>query len=76
MAKPTSPKTDPAAPACGSCGRPINRLRDHRCPTCERDYCTQCCTSGEWTSVAAGVDVQVLDVTCPRGHAFREESRL
>jgi hypothetical protein len=61
---------------CAQCGVEINKRRDHHCPACKADYCTNCCVSGDWKSVAAGVDFQYLDVTCPKGHAWREESTL
>lgn len=59
---------------CAKCQGQINAKRDHHCPTCRADYCATCCKSGEWTSVAAGVDYQYLDVECPKGHAWRQDS--
>ena len=67
---------DDPMPRCSQCKSEINKNRDHHCPTCDADYCANCCVSGGWTSVAAGVDYQYLDVQCPKGHAWREDSYL
>lgn len=60
--------------ACAACKAPIHKFRDHHCPTCDVDYCANCCKGGSWNSVAAGIDYPYLDVTCPKGHQWRQES--
>ncbi len=59
-------------PSCSVCKR-SGIILTH-CPTCDADYCGAHITSGEWKSVAAGIDYQYCDVTCPKGHKWRDES--
>ena len=60
--------------SCSVCGKEVPdesglSFRKHYCPTCKASYCAE---HREETTrlVAAGVDAEVTEYYCPRGHVI------
>ena len=66
-----------SAVVCAVCGQEIpgEYLKDGEhgplsyCPTCKAHYCWVHYPAEGWQGVAAGIDYQYLNATCPKGHS-------